>query len=176
MLHFLYDNGWTEDDYHWFMQSGRTSADHCVLGMDYYGNNEKILNEDGSETTNGTMLGWHAIARDYYTRYHRPMMMTETNAIDNGGDEAVRWLEQTWHQAHHLRREGVPVIGYTWYSLTDQVDWDIQIREIRGKVTPNGLYDLDRKPRPVADTFRRMAKSYGGASLVDGLPIGLVGC
>ena len=36
-----------------------------------------------------------------------------------------------------LREEGVPVVGFTWYSLTDQVDWDIQLREIKGKVTPN---------------------------------------
>ena len=70
-------------------------------------------------------------------------VMTETNVIDRGGGEGRRWLLKTWHQAHNLRHQGVPVIGYTWYSLTDQVDWDIQLREIRGRVNANGLVTLD---------------------------------
>jgi len=37
--------------------------------------------------------------------------------------------------------------GFTWYSLTDQVDWDIALRENKGTVNPLGLYDLDRQIR-----------------------------
>ncbi len=49
-----------------------------------------------------------------------------------------------------MRADGVPVVGFTWYSLTDQVDWDVELAEQRGRVNACGLYDLDRNPRPVA--------------------------
>ena len=31
---------------------------------------------------------------------------------------------------------------FTWYSLTDQVDWDIALREANGRVNALGFYDL----------------------------------
>ena len=45
----------------------------------------------------------------------------------------------------------MPVVGYIWFSLTDQIDWDCQIVKIENKVTPNGLCTLDRKLRPVGE-------------------------
>ncbi len=69
----------------------------------------------------------------------------------------------------------MPVIGYTLYSLTDQVDWDIQMREIRGKVNPNGLFTMDRKPRAVADVYKHLAGAYGDAALIRAMPSGFQG-
>jgi len=144
------------------------------MGMDYYGVNEVVVEADGSLESQGQMLGWHAIARDYYTRCLRPMMLTETNAIDLGHGESTRWLKQTWSQAHHLRHQGVPVIGFTWYSLTDQVDWDIQLVEIRGHVNANGLATLDRKLRDVGKLFKTIAGNNADAQLVQGVPTDLL--
>jgi hypothetical protein len=48
------------------------------------------------------------------------------------------------------------VLGFTWYSLTDQVDWDSALRENAGRVSALGLYDLDRRIRPVGQAFRRI--------------------
>ncbi len=173
VLNFLYDNGFTRDDYDWFMRRGREAARHCVMGMDYYGNNEKVVGPNGEEITPGAMLGWGEIALQYFQRYRRPMMLTETNAMDNGDGRSVAWLLRTWHQARFLRDQGVPVIGYTWYSLVDQVDWDIQLREIRGQVTPNGLYTIDRKPRETAHAYRQLAEAYGRSALIRAMPYGM---
>ncbi len=63
-----------------------------------------------------------------------------------------------------MRRDGVPVLGFTWYSLTDQIDWDIGLKEKRGTVNACGLYDLDRKPRPVASAYRDLIKNFGRIS------------
>ena len=174
VIWFLLDNGQTRDEVVWFMEQGQRYADHCVLGMDYYGNNEKVVTETGEIETQGQMLGWHAIARDYYDRYHRPLMMTETNAVDDGHGAAERWFKQTWSQAHHLRTHGVPVIGYTWFSLTDQVDWDIQLVRIENRVTANGLCTLDRKLRPVGELFKRLAHENARSQLVRGVPQALL--
>ena len=171
---FLLDNGLTDHDLRWFRQHGREAAQHCVLGMDYYSANEKTVKADGSVESEGQMLGWHAIAGDYYARYHRPLMLTETNAVDHGNGESERWLKQTWAQAHHLRREGIPVIGYTWFSLTDQIDWDIQITRIRGKVVPNGLCTLERKLRGVGNLYKTLAHENANSPLIYGVPTGLM--
>jgi beta-glucosidase len=78
-------------------------------------------------------------------------MHTETNTWEGpNGDEAVRWLRKEWANVMRVRNSGVPIVGFTWYSLTDQVDWDTALREDNGRVNPLGLYDLDRKPRAVA--------------------------
>lgn len=59
-----------------------------------------------------------------------------------------------------LKQDGVPIIGFTWYSLTDQVDWDTALRENNGRVNPLGLFDLDRKIRPVGEAYRRLVAQW----------------
>jgi hypothetical protein len=56
----------------------------------------------------------------------------------------------------------VPIVGFTWYSLTDQVDWDTALREDNGRVNPLGLYDLDRKIRRVGTAFRQLIHDWSG--------------
>lgn len=172
VVNYLYDNGVTREEYEWFMRHGKAAAAHCILGMDYYGDNEKVVDEDGSDVAQGVMLGWASIALQYFHRYRRPMMLTETNALDDRQGRRVEWLHRTWHQARFLRERGVPMIGYTWYSLTDQVDWDIQLREIRGKVNANGLVGLDRKPHDVGFAYRQLAQAYGDSAIIRALPAG----
>ena len=82
------------------------------------------------------------------------MMHTETNRMD--AQEGPRWLWRQWHNVQLIRRGGVPVVGFTWYSLTDQVDWDIALREPLGNVSPVGLFDLNRDPRPVGQAYKHL--------------------
>jgi beta-glucosidase/6-phospho-beta-glucosidase/beta-galactosidase len=57
---------------------------------------------------------------------------------------------------YRLKEDGVPIVGFTWYSLTDQVDWDTALRENNGRVNPLGLYDLERRIRPVGQAYKRL--------------------
>lgn len=61
-----------------------------------------------------------------------------------------------------LKEDGVPILGFTWYSLTDQVDWDTALREQNGNVNPLGLYDLDRRIRPVGRAYKTMVEQWRG--------------
>ncbi len=96
-------------------------------------------------------------------------MLTETNIADP--EAAPDWLWNMWHNLECLRAQGAPVIGFTWYSLQDQVDWDIQLREIRGRVTENGLFTLDRKPRPAATAFKDLCERYSHLPVVESFPM-----
>ena len=93
-----------------------------VMGNDYYGGNEQLLLPDNTTVRGEDVLGWYLITLRYYRRYYKPVMHTETNVFDP--DAAPRWLWKQWTNVLRMRRDGVPVLGFTWYSLIDQLDWD----------------------------------------------------
>ena len=89
-------------------------------------------------------------------------MHTETNLAQGPqGDEAVYWLWKEWANVLRVRNDGIPIVGFTWYSLTDQMDWDTALRENNGMSNPLGLYDLDRKIRPVGRAYKQLIADWG---------------
>ncbi len=161
---YLLENGMTRGEYDWFM-SGQPPG-HQVMGNDYYGRNELMRLPSGEIVQGEDVFGWYQITKSYYERYKKPVMHTETNVFDP--DAAPAWLWKQWANVMRMRADGVPVVGFTWYSLTDQIDWDIGLREKRGTVNACGLYDLDRKPRPVAAAYRELLGAFGQISSVAG--------
>jgi beta-glucosidase/6-phospho-beta-glucosidase/beta-galactosidase len=155
MYLYLADNGMTRDEYEFFY--GSPLKHHCIMGNDYYVTNEHLVTAKGAIHKSGEVFGYHVITSEYYRRYQVPVMHTETN-LDQGpkGDEAVLWLWKEWANVMRVRNDGVPIVGFTWYSLTDQVDWDCALRLKRGCVNPRGLFDLDRKERPVGTAYREL--------------------
>ena len=159
---YCLDNSLTRAEYDWFMRG--EPPGYQILGMDYYGRNECIVLPDGSTSTGEDVLGWFEIMREYYDRYRKPVMHTETNVFD--ANAASAWLWKQWANILRMRSMGVPVLGFTWYSLIDQVDWDTQLTEQRGHVNACGLYDLERRPRPVATAYRALLEEFGNITIV----------
>jgi len=159
MYEFLLDNGMTREEYHFFLE--QNLRHHCIMGNDYYVTNEHRMSDDGSTRAAGDVFGYDEITRQYYRRYMLPVMHTETN-INEGptGEEAVDWLWKQWANVLRVRNDGVPIVGFTWYSLTDQVDWDVALREERGTVNPLGLYDLDRNIRRVGTAYKQLIQDW----------------
>jgi hypothetical protein len=161
MYQYLTDNGMSREDYAWFQKTGHTLRPHCIMGNDYYITNERLVSRTGRLSHAGEVFGFYVIARQYFDRYHLPVMHTETNLGD--AEKAPGWLWKEWANAIRLKQDGVPIIGFTWYSLTDQVDWDSALCENNGRVNPLGLYDLNRKIRPVGVQYRRLILQWGQA-------------
>ena len=158
----FYDNGLTRQEYDWFM-AGEPPG-YQIMGNDYYGRNEKIILPNGEICTSMDVLGWYNITLEYYQRYRKPVMHTETNVFD--ANDAPTWLWKQWVNILRMRDEGVPVLGFTWYSLIDQIDWDIGLPRKVGTVNACGLYDLDRNPRPVAEAYQQLLQEYGQITIV----------
>jgi beta-glucosidase/6-phospho-beta-glucosidase/beta-galactosidase len=156
MYEYLLDNGMTREEYHWFGENHVKSR--SVMGNDYYVTNEQLVRADGTTTASGEIFGYYVITKQYFERYHLPVMHTETNLMD--AEKASFWLQKEWANLHHLKLEGVPILGFTWYSLTDQVDWDTALREDNGNVNPLGLCDLDRRLRPVGHAYKELIKQW----------------
>lgn len=155
MYNYLMENGMTSGDYYWF-EHNQVKA-RCIMGNDYYATNEHLVLPNGNTEASGEVFGYYVITHQYYSRYKLPIMHTETNMTE---PNSVNWLYRQWANLHRLKQDGVPIIGFTWYSLTHQVDWDTALREDNGRVHPVGLYDLDRKITPVGQAYKRLITQW----------------
>jgi beta-glucosidase/6-phospho-beta-glucosidase/beta-galactosidase len=163
MYELLIDNGMTRDEYCFFMET--RLARHCVLGTDYYPSNERRVTADGERRPAGETLGYDDIVEQYHRRYRLPVMHTETSTPQGlTRVEAVHWLWKEWANALRARNNGVPLVGFTWFPLIDQVDWTEigrqPLTEAQGQIYPVGLYDLDRKRRPVGDAYHQLIQDW----------------
>ncbi|MFN2438870.1 MAG: family 1 glycosylhydrolase [Chitinophagaceae bacterium] len=159
---YLMDNGLTRKEYEWFMQG--EPPGYQIMGNDYYGRNEQIILPDGSYCNATDVYGWYQITKEYYDRYKKPVMHTETNVFD--ANEAPVWLWKQWVNILNMRKQGVPVCGFTWYSLIDQVDWDTGLAQKNGTINECGLYDMNRNKRPVADAYKMLLQQFGQLTIV----------
>jgi len=170
MYEYLMDHGMTEEEYVFFLR--HNLREHCVIGNDYYASNEHLLVNETERVFAGNVFGYYIVTKDYYERYNLPTMNTETNIAEPGSTE---WMWKTWANIQRLRHDGVPVCGMTWYSLTDQIDWDTALREYNRRVHPVGLFDLDRKIRPVGRAYKELIDQWSFEPLLPNGPLTLIG-
>lgn len=99
-------------------------------------------------------------------RYGAPVMLTET-AVTAPVADRVAWLHESVAAIRAMRTLGHRVVGYTWWPVFDMYEWTYRhgTGERAEYLLTMGLYDLvedgrgglDRRPTPVADTFRTLA-------------------
>ena len=123
------------------------------LGLDYYPSCEHVIDRSGRQAECHDALGLERLATWYHARYGIPLFHCETN---RPSPHAVAWLEKQWREVLGLLAAGIRVCGFTWYSLTDQVDWQHALRIERNEVHPVGLFDLDRVERAVGRAYREL--------------------
>jgi beta-glucosidase len=149
MAAYLHDHGVSSNDLSFFRE--RRAHGQRWIGLDYYSTCEHRVTSTGRRSVAQNGLGFRRLATEYWHRYHLPLFHCETNRASH---LAVDWLKSQWDDVLSLRSSGVPMRGFTWYSLTDQIDWQHCLRVERNEVHPVGLFDLDRKVRPVGRAYR----------------------
>ena len=136
--------GLNEIDLEWFATHPQRPD---ILGIDYYPNSEWQLEKNGDgihQRRSETPLGLYGIAKAYYNRYGLPLMLTETSADGHPINREI-WLEQTVEDCHRLREDGIPMNGFFWWPMIDQVDWDGALTHRVGKIHDVGIYNLKRQ-------------------------------
>ena len=151
MTSFLTRNGMSPEDLTFFR--GTRVPDQRWIGLDYYPTCEYHVASTGRRTTNWGGHGFRHLAAEYHARYRKPLFHCETNRISR---YAVDWLAEQWADIQALRTSGIPVTGFTWFSLTDQIDWQHVLRVEQNDLHPVGLFDLGRKIRPVGTAYREL--------------------
>src|SRR4030095_3073222 len=105
-----------------------------------------------------------AIARGYFDRYEIPMMVSEA-ATSGSVSRRLRWLEGSVDSLAVVRKNAVPVVGYTWWPMFALVTWAWRQgnRQITQHLLQMGLWDLDetleRIRTPVVDAYRSLVAS-----------------
>lgn len=149
MAGFLNDNGVSSNDLSFFKE--KRARGQRWLGLDYYSTCEHRIASTGRFTAQRRGAGFASLAESYYQRYGLPLFHCETNRVSA---QAAEWLHEQWAEVTSLIERGIPVHGFTWYSLTDQIDWQYALRFERNDVHPVGLFDLKRRMRPVGIAYR----------------------
>jgi hypothetical protein len=92
-----------------------------VAGVNYYPNNQWILDGPAIERGNPLYRPFREILREAWERYGRPLMVAETGAQDG---QRHGWLRYVADEVTAARRSGVPVRGICLYPILDYPGWD----------------------------------------------------
>ncbi|HEY7118916.1 MAG TPA: family 1 glycosylhydrolase [Tepidisphaeraceae bacterium] len=144
MYNWVTSYGISDLDLEWFRTNPQVPD---LLGLDYYPHSDWQLEKTSAgvrQRRSETPVGLYGIANAYYNRYGIPMMLTETS-IEGQPINREIWLEETVEECRRLREEGVPMLGYFWWPMIDQVDWDGALTHRVGKVHEVGLFNLKRQ-------------------------------
>lgn len=108
-------------------------------------------------TIDERVAAYDEAARAWHERYGVPFWVAETSNLGLEVDEGPTWLAALVEGLDRLAADGLPVRGICWYSRGDQYDWDGALATPVGEVTTVGLFDTERRPRPVASAYGTLA-------------------
>ena len=156
MAAYLNEHGVTSNDLSFFRE--RRAVGQRWLGVDYHHTSEHRISSTGHTTvTHAMAMGLLQLATQYHDRYRMPVFPCTTNRVNH---LAAEWLEHQWADVVAMRAAGIPVMGFIWCSLTDQIDRPHALRVERNEVHAAGLYDLRRRIRPVGVRYREIVAEW----------------
>lgn len=175
---FVERHGATPEQLRWLRDHG---VGFDVFGLNYYpwSNSVLVAGGDGrvirrrGERSGAALAG---LARRVHERYGLPIMVTETSS-PGAPERRARWMDETIAAIGDLRRDGVPIVGYTWFPLFAMVDWAYRTgrRPLASYALNLGLYDgafgadgiLSRTELPLVGRYRRYASGLPEDGLVE---------
>jgi hypothetical protein len=98
-------------------------------------------------------------ARRWHARYGKPLWVAETSNLGLAVDDGPIWLAALIAALDRLRADALPARGVCWYSRGDQFDWHTMLARPVGEVTEVGLFDAERRARPVAVAYATLARA-----------------
>lgn len=140
------------------------------IGINYYGRFMvqlifkspfvKLFEGPGPKTDMGWEMfpqGLYPVLKKAYSRYKLPILISENGLADADDSRRTNFIQKHVEQIEKAQEDGVPVIGYLHWSLTDNFEW------AEGLKPRFGLVEIDyetgeRKPRPSYRAFSEMLR------------------
>jgi len=133
--------------------------DRVVAGHDVYPVSIQVHGTRAQPLTiDERVAAYDVEARRWHDRYRRPFWVAETSNLGLDVADGPRWLDALVATIDAQRADGLPARGVCWYSRGDQFDWHTFLTAPVGEVTEVGLFDADRRARPVAEAYARLAR------------------
>lgn len=148
--------------------AGRFPAERTVAGHDFYPVSVTVHDSDAAHGRPSTtprpvptiadrVSAYDAEARRWHARYDRAFWVAETSNLGLDPSEGSEWLDTLVTCLDSMAADGLPIRGICWYSRGDQYDWHTALTVPIGEVTEVGLFDAERRPRPVAAAYSDLA-------------------
>lgn len=167
-------NGTVEKVMDWIFNTGFLDSvnmkDLDYLGINYYGKSVlhfqskwpfiKIDEGDGPTTDLGWVIhpeGLGEVLKDAYNKYKLPIVISENGLADATDEKRPDFLKAHIEQVKSAIKNGIPVIGYLHWSITDNFEW------AKGLSPRFGLVAIDyedgkRRPRPSFHVYKEIIK------------------
>jgi len=164
---YLVGNGASPDELAWFRQH---PCPPDTIGANYYVTSDRLLDHrlelysPDSHGGNGKhqyadiaavratpplRSGFAEILERYWTRYERPVALTEVHMACTR-EEQMRWIAEAWNDMKQASRNGVPVRAMCVWSILGAYDWNRLVTEEAGHYE-SGVFDArSTPPRPTA--------------------------
>lgn len=164
---WLMRNGAREADLQWFNER---SVPLDIIGFNVYpmfSNKRLIRSPRGlrGQMPYASAALVERLAELYWERYGHPLLITETAARSTISRRRA-WLEDSVIAIRHLRKRGIPLVGYTWWPMIGLIRWAYRQsnRPITAYIEKMGLWDLDpshdgtlrRLHTPLVDAYREL--------------------
>ena len=134
------------------------STARVVAGHDFYPVSVTVHGERTEPLTiDERVAAYEREATAWYERYQLPFWVAETSNLGLDVADGPVWLATLVAALDRLRADGLPARGLCWYSRGDQVDWQTMLTRPVGAITEVGLFDAQRRARPVATDYARLA-------------------
>jgi len=125
-----------------------------------------IVKGNGTYTPMGMEIypkGIYLTAKAAWEKYGLPIMFTE-NGLDDPLDEwRPQFLRDHFSWLRRARDEGIPLLGYLHWSLTDNFEWTDGLTPRFGLVAIN-YTNLQRTPRPSYFVYKQLIKNWSLSS------------
>ncbi len=145
------------------------------IGVNYYGRNlvdarglgikHLLLDtcQDNHYSLRKNSLGWDIYPWGLYKlliflkKYNLPVLITENGICTE--DDALKWdyIREHLEELHRAIGKGVGVLGYIYWSLIDNFEWDKGFKRRFGLVEVD-YSNLQRKIRPFAYTYAKICQ------------------
>lgn len=149
LLPLIQAHGVSDEQIKWFEQRKITPD---IIGINYY---PQFSVHDVKKGMDGQTELPHrmgdasdliAIADRFFSRYSRPVFITETS-FRGSENERIQWLKSCAAAVKAARQQGKKLIGCTWFPFYDLVDWEYRTsgKTAEEELLPFGLYTLNQQ-------------------------------
>lgn len=176
LLPWLQAHGFGDRDLDWY-KAHAVRPD--VIGVNYYpqvstvryvaGHPHSGSPLDPMPFRNDGVAGLTEVLTLFADRYGLPVYLTETG-WPGPVEERIDWLKQSVQAVDDLRAGGMDLVGYTWWSLFDMIDWSYRYGKdpAVSYLSGMGLWDLadnrkgsfDRVRTAAADEYARIIRDH----------------
>lgn len=129
------------------------------LGINYYGaevlqGSKLVLSEHFEYSDSGRAIypkGLYEMLMIFYKRYKLPIFITENGMSDSKDIIREKYMTEHLKALKQAINDGVPIMGYIWWSMTDNLEW------ADGYAPKFGLVEVKRDGNQI---IRNKRKSY----------------